>query len=376
MPDTGVRYFDSTMAGAPALSGTVGTLIGVLDACLKDGFGAATLNSLVVVGNVATGTVNAGHGFAMIGGAVGPVIRIAGATPGALNGDWRLASVPNSTTFTFATAGIADQTATGTITAQRAPAGWAKSYSGTNKAVYARSDPSATAMRLRVDDTGTTTAAVSGYESMTDVDTGSGAFAGSGASGYTLAYFVKSNAASSVARPWTLCADGRFFYLFVDHTGTAGAGFMHGFGDYVPHVSADAYACVLLSSHSASNNDMEQVNRTAMIGCCICRSYTQIGGYVAAGRCSHIATTNLGQGVVSYPGPADNAFHAAPVDLWESGTIPRGTLPGLWNPLHAQNTIPSETIIGAVPQLPGRVLLVRRFESSCCAALDIVGSWR
>lgn len=140
MLDASVRYYDSTMAGAPALSGTPGALISVLDACLKDGFGTVTLNSLVVAGNVATGTVNAGHGFTMVGGAVGPVITIAGATPAGLNGTWRIASVPNSTTFTFATSGIADQTATGTITAKRAPLGFSKVFSGTNKAVYRADD--------------------------------------------------------------------------------------------------------------------------------------------------------------------------------------------------------------------------------------------
>jgi len=56
MPDTSVVYFDSTMTGAPALSGTAGTLIGLLDACLQDGFGGVTLDSLVVASNVATAT--------------------------------------------------------------------------------------------------------------------------------------------------------------------------------------------------------------------------------------------------------------------------------------------------------------------------------
>lgn len=174
MPDTSVRYYDSTMAGAPALSGTVGALIGVLDACLVNGFGTVTLNSLVVAGNVATGTVNAGHGFAMIGGAVGPVIAIAGATPAGLNGTWCIASVPGSTTFTFSTAGIADQAATGTITAKRPPLGFSKAFSGTNKAAYRADDVASSRLYLRVADDGTgaaTYARVRGFETMSDVDT-------------------------------------------------------------------------------------------------------------------------------------------------------------------------------------------------------------
>ena len=114
MPDTTVRYYDVTMSGAPALSGTAGALIGVLDACLVDGFGSVTLDSAAVASNVATRSISTGHGFAMIGD-TGSVIRIAGATPSGLNGDWRVASVPGSTTFTFVTSGISDQTASGTI---------------------------------------------------------------------------------------------------------------------------------------------------------------------------------------------------------------------------------------------------------------------
>ncbi len=77
---TAVKYYDSTMSGAPSLSGTAGALVGVLDACLVDGFGSVTVDSLTVASNVATATISGGHQFAMIGN-TGPVITIAGANP-------------------------------------------------------------------------------------------------------------------------------------------------------------------------------------------------------------------------------------------------------------------------------------------------------
>ncbi|MBL0320610.1 MAG: hypothetical protein IPP74_15140 [Alphaproteobacteria bacterium] len=120
MPNS-VRYYDSTMSGAPQTTTSTGTFIPVLIACLQDGFGSVTVNSLVVASNVATATVSAGHQFAMVG-STGPVIRISGASPSGLNGDWRI-TVVDSTHFTFTTTGISDQTATGTISAKRAPAG-------------------------------------------------------------------------------------------------------------------------------------------------------------------------------------------------------------------------------------------------------------
>lgn len=85
--NTDVRYFDSTMSGAPTLQGVAGSAISVLDACLINGFGTVTVNGLVVSNNVATVTVSTGHNLGMIRGVnnvspgVGPVIQIAGASP-------------------------------------------------------------------------------------------------------------------------------------------------------------------------------------------------------------------------------------------------------------------------------------------------------
>ena len=80
MPTVKTKWFASTMAGAPALSGSVGAMISVLDACLKDGFNLLTLDSLVVASNVATGTKTS-HGYI-----VNQVVLISGASPAGLNG--------------------------------------------------------------------------------------------------------------------------------------------------------------------------------------------------------------------------------------------------------------------------------------------------
>ena len=177
MPDTTVKLFRSTDAGAPTIGAAAGSLIAALDACLVTGYGAVTVNTLSVVSGVATTIVSAGHGLTMAG-STGPVMRIAGATPSGLNGDWRV-TVVNSTTFTFATT-AADGTASGTITAQRAPAGWEKAFSGTNLAAYRSTDLAATGCYLRVNDPagsgGTYKAYATGYATMSDIDTGTDSF--------------------------------------------------------------------------------------------------------------------------------------------------------------------------------------------------------
>lgn len=371
MPDTSVRYYDSTMAGAPALSGTAGTLIGVLDACLVNGFGTVTLNSLVVAGNVATGTVSGGHGFAMIGGAVGPVIRVAGATPSALNGDWRIASVPGSTTFTFATTGIGDQTATGTITAKRAPLGFSKAFSGTNKAVYRADDVTSSRLYLRVDDTGTTSARVRGFETMSDVDTGTGPFPTDAQVSGGM-YWYKSSAASATARAWRVIGDGAGFVVAALYDG-ASQWYADCCGDIQSEKAADAYRMLLTGTNvlGAINNSTNHY---------MARSHTQIGSALAVKKKSHMsASSGMGYFGSDYPALPGNQFYCSPVDIWESDTLLRGILPGVYAPLHPAASLTDGAVMTGLSGLDGRALLAQRLYSSgnsFAAAIDLIGPWR
>lgn len=200
-----VRYYTSNMAGAPVLSGTAGALIAVLDACLVNGFGNKAIDSLVVSDGIATANISSGHDFAE-----GDVLRISGVTPAGLNSDWRLASVTaTSVVWSVEGVGIADGTATGTITALRAPAGWEKVFSdGTTRAAYRSLNyADHDGMLLCVNDTGTTSVQVRGFETMTDIDTGDVPFptdaqlSGGG-------YWGKANTTTG-PRAWFLVADDR-----------------------------------------------------------------------------------------------------------------------------------------------------------------------
>ena len=387
MADASVRYFDSTMSGAPSLSGTAGTLISVLDACLINGFGTVTLNSLVVSSNVATGTVSAGHGFSMIGSAVGSVITIAGATPSGLNGTWRIASVADSTHFTFVTSGISDQTATGTITAVRAPLGFSKAYSGTNKAVYRANDVMSSRLYLRVADDGTGTATyarIRGYESMSDVDTGTGPFPTDAQISGGL-YWGKSSAASSTARAWRLIGDSQGFYLLVNQDGS-GAWISAAWVDIPSEKAGDAYRALIIggTSTAVSNQGyLQTINSTT--GHYFARSYVQTGTSIAAFKLSHyLAANGIGYYGIAYPAPMGGQFYCAPVDVWEgaayaSATALRGPLPGIYAPLHPGSQLTDGSFQTDVIGLDGRTLLVQILKyggSSFAAAFDLTGAWR
>ena len=377
MPDTTVRYYDSTMSGAPALSGTAGTLIGILDACLVTGFGSVTLTSLVVASNVATATVSGGHGFAMVGN-TGPVIRIEGATPAGLNGDWRV-TVTSATQFTFATSGISDQTASGTITAKRAPAGFSKAYSGTNKAVYQRSAPCATAMMLRVADSTTTYATVNAYESMSDVDTGVDMFGGTG-------YFRKSDDDNATARVWVLFADAHAFYFFPywkNGFGTEGCFF----GDIVSYKNTiDLYHAGIIASvvssssypggNDSGQNDFKRLN--SGYGHYLARSYDQETKNIVFYKKSHnLSGSVIGVGGVNYPDPMNRGLITAPIEVLENSNI-RGVMPGLLNPIH---NLPGTDKLIVAGGLPGRDVMLIKLnygygtDYGRCA-LDLTGPWR
>lgn len=236
MPTHNTKWYRSTMTGAAALSGQAGKLIDVLDACLVNGFNQVTLTSLVVASNVATCTYTA-HGFQQY-----QIIEIAGATPAGLNGKWRVVSAA-ADTFTFATTGISDQTATGTITCKTPSAGWEVTFSGTNQKVYRSTSSSASGNHaVRVTDTGTTTATLLFAEDWTDVSTPVNTIA--------TQYLPKSSTADSTARPWFVICDDRTVHLGIAFT--SGRYDFFRFGEIASIVPGDGHAYEARCARAAS----------------------------------------------------------------------------------------------------------------------------
>lgn len=395
MADTTVKFFHSAMSGAPTLSGSAGALIAVLDACLVNGFGAVTLDSIVVASNVATATRAAGSAPVE----VGSVVLIAGATPSGLNGEKKVVSV-TSTAFTFATTGISDQTAAGTITSKLSPAGWAKTFSGTNKAAYKPTDPAATGCLLRVDDTGTTNARVVGYETMSDVDSGTGPFPTSvqrtGGS-----YWTKSATANGTARGWVVIADGRTVYVCREYHSTSypNAYEISGFGDFTPTKSGDAYACFLNgtsideASLAPTNSDCLYFSNGATALETYCpRSYLGVSGAKQMIKNFPVLTqsgTGYQSGTVAggipYPNPADGGLYVVPMYLSDSGVVTyRGTPPGIYC---CPQSVPDGVFairdtLTAVAGLPGKTLKIVTSRNSVTTPhssptfFDVTGPWR
>jgi hypothetical protein len=370
--DTSVCYFDSTQSGAPALSGTAGTLIAVLDACLVSGFGAVTASSLVVASGIATLTVSAGHGFTDPGAAygieLGTVVVVSGVTgtDTTLNATWR-ATVPSATVLTWDCGEIADGTAAGTISVKRAPAGWEKAFSGTNLAAYKSLAIEATGCYLRIDDTPAQFPTVIMYESMTAISTGTGPAPATG----TL-YFAKSTAANSTTRAWRLLTDGRAFYLFVKADGSSWLSALF-FGDIVSYRAIDPFGCVLIA-HVAANTAQVLHNLDGNTsGAWLSRSYTQSGGAVAAARYSHRRCQYVGAGGMATPNAVDNSLCLWQIELWEGINWARGILPGMYCPVH-NAMLPDGIMIQPEANI---IFIIQQIASVAYqAAMNINGPWR
>jgi hypothetical protein len=274
-----IYFYKSTDASAPTLNGTVGSLISVLDACLVNGYGS------------------------------------------------------------------------------KAAAGWTKEYSGTNLAAYRMSTTSpATGMYLRVDDTVTTTSRLVGYESMSDVNTGTGPFPTTAQVSGGL-WLWKSNTADSVARPWAMIATNRSFYIYNNLTLTnevLTSSVSHDtlifFGDIISRKAVDGYQCALIApAQAAASNiaarfgSVSAAGYSSIAGHYLARNYTGVGGSIIMGKGRNYRqlsglTAVLGNTITDgFPNPITQSIDFPSICITESGTVYRGDLPGIYEPISGVN---------------------------------------
>lgn len=309
--DTSVKIFTSQMVGAPTLTGAAGSKIGVLDACLVNGFDLKSVTSLVVAGGVATLSFTGLHSAI-----VDSVVLVEGSSIAALNGEQKVISI-GSGVVRFATA-EGNATATGTITFKMAPAGWVKEFTGTNVAAYRSADVLGTRMYLRIDDTSTTLCRVVGYETMSNIDTGAGPFP-TAAQVTGGGYWPKAQVAGSTPLLWCLIADTRTLIDTVGPSYHLGAGynlvFSRMFGD-IAHVrpSGDPYACVLNYSLLTSSSGMADSGLAGGSAAqyALPRNYTGLGSSVLNVSVPYTGNTDTCSGrdtkVGDFPSPVDGGL--------------------------------------------------------------------
>ena len=301
--------YSSADASAPSLSGTIGSLIALLDACLINGYGA------------------------------------------------------------------------------KAAIGWTKPFSGTNVAVYRQPVGTSNGMYLRVDDTVAQYANVRGYETMSDINTGTGQFPLVGQAANV--YWAKSSTADASVRPWILIGNERGFYLwstFNTDTTTYNSATLYYFAELRPLNPSDVWGTVLYgdSSQSIPNAHLSIAAAINMRSTTVTQhryAPRPFGGgagavginYVSYGQFYSSAPTTNGvifgnsqspASALAYPNGPDTGLYLAPVQTIEvsSPNSLRGPMRGLWAPLHGRPLSHSDTFTGT------GVLSGKTFVALSCTA--------
>lgn len=235
--------------------------------------------------------------------------------------------------------------------------GWTKPFTGTNKAVY-RQPSSSNYFYMRVhDDNNNVTygryALVTGYETMTDVDTGTGQFptvTQESAGGQTWWYSQNPSGVYTAGEsiPWYLIGNGKLFH-FIVQTCKNWKQYNHFFGDLLPYLGSDLYHTVVsgniiggqcrsayLQSGIASGNYDKYLVAA--------RGYSQTGIAVTANMLSFAPICGSGSICGTYfsrlasPNDADASYHGFPILVTEykstSETVLRGVIPGMYAPAH------------------------------------------
>lgn len=332
--DTSVKHFYSAMAGAPTVSGTAGSLIATLDACLVTGFGVKAVDSAVVSNGVCRLSVASGASAAK----QEAVILVSGASPAALNGEQKVTAA--ATGWVEFRTDLPDGEVTGSISFKMAPLGWEKVFSKTNVAVYRPTDPASTRPYLRVDDTNAIFARVQMYESMIDVDTGEG-ITPTLTGGW---YWHKWNVASAAATYWLVIGDSRGFYFANNMAGGASATTQGGgaaacryAGDLNSYRSADAWCATLTGMNGSSYNGTAGcIFSSQSAGFQTMRASPGIGGAVGCNRLvfgnssSVSGTDNSGGG---FPSRTDNGLRLSAIQISDGDMFngARGWLPGAYH---------------------------------------------
>lgn len=330
--DTSVKHAYSSMAGAPVINGTAGSLIAALDAFLVTGWGSKAVDSGVISAGVCRLKFASGKSAAEFSA----VILVAGAASAGLNGEQRVTAV-SSSWVEFKTS-LPDGPVAGSVSFKMASVGWEKVFSKTNVAVYRPTDPSSTRTYYRVDDSNALYARVQMYEAMTDVDSGIGVAPLTVAGGY---YWHKrvSGVASTY---WGLVGDARGFYALLYPASTSAAtnantaGVSHYAGDLQSYRSGDAWGCVLTGVDTSGS--------ISSVGCVFCASGSVgmtikrlshgIGGAVQANRrvFGGSAISGADAYLGAFPSLVDNSLRLVPILMTEGSNLaPRGEMPGAYH---------------------------------------------
>lgn len=389
---TAPQFFRNTDSGAPTLDNTIGDITALLDAVLVEGYPLSTATQLTY----SAGKVNVNktaHGMS-----VDDITTVSGADQDEYNGKVQVTDVVDADNFKYVPLTAPGVTpATGTIQFSnhggKPGLGWQLVFTATDKRVYR--PRYGNRFYWRIDQVAAYNARTRGFETMSDVDNGTGPFptVAQMASGVWMQ--LTNNAAG--ARNWYLYGTDTFFVFGSDNTG---GNVYHGYfyGDYHTYKSGDIYNTFLGGRNAdqvnPNNNETFFLARgmAAAAGYFSPRSYTQTGSSIGMGLLEDLGRHNnplSGNGSVGavandagalympYPSAVDGGLHLNKPFVWDSLGGIRGHLRGVWWVCHHYpfmvGVAPFDTFTGS-DGLSGKTFVIVPCwyaTHSGCAALEI-----
>lgn len=298
-------YIHSGMVGAPQSANVNGCINGILEACLINGFNTRTATSASASGGVLTLNFSSNPGFEAL-----QTVEVALADVVAVNGRHQvLANSNNQVTIAIPglTNGAVGSSGAG-ITVKQASVGWSMPFSSGAISVFR--PPAGSRHYLRMNNSLVGQGIARGYESMSDINTGTWEFPTTEQSADGLYVFGQQSAATY---PWFLLATDK--WVIMSRAQDYGNQIIYAdsfifFGDLAQPVKNGSYASVLLTRTSGyfARNYAGSSNATAGVNVASLASY----------------------GYSELVGPVAGFLFLPYVSVSDEGAIERGVLPNFY----------------------------------------------
>lgn len=264
----------------------------------------------------------------------------------------------------------------------KAAAGWSLVSGSTSTIAAYRQGVGSNERCIYIPDT-TTSLVVRMYESMTDINTGTGPVPDPT---WDNVYITKSSSSSTSPRPWIVLATDRTFHLLINIQGTTTVStsqslwFMNTFGDFQSHFAGDQYnQCLIASDLSTTTSNYWSAWSTSLLsgggqGAYCLRGWNQLTKGLRLIKTNYMPMNN----VVSTPMINNGSMPVSKVYIHEEYTdTSRGTIPGVYSILENFGADMSRdfTFTPASGPLAGKTLLYVNTYSNNAMFLEISDTW-
>ena len=361
-----VMVFQSTDTNAPLLYDLTGSLTNLLTTVLVTGYNTTAwiASTVYALDSQVIPSLSAPNGYYYLA-------TIAG-TSGATAPTWP--TVAGNT--------VVDGTVTWTCQGPVQSAGWSVPFVGAaaGEVVY-QMGPGSSGRYLNVNNNSYTSQALfTGYETMTAYNTGTNPFP---TTAQSTTYFIYNNYGSAAGdqSQWVITTNGKFFYLAVCYSGGPSGNWVNYgqigfFGDFPSVSSTDAYNTVWgFSGSSIENSVLNYYGANSVTGDIYAdRAYNQTS---LSNKELIYAPAVPGRSGLTYPNPTDNGLYTLPLvlmDTFTTGNVVRGTLPGIWGPIHDAPLQPLQTYSGSGNQL-GKTFITIKTHNTSQFMLETSNTW-